>query len=490
MATPGVAGTAALLVQRYKQMNGGVLPPSALIKNVLLNGARDLGNAGPDYRYGYGRVNALASVKMLEENRYVIATLANGGQLDQPITVPSGAARLKVMITWNDPAAAANASPALVNNLDLTVINGATTTQPWILDRLNPSAVAVRGVDNISNIEQVTIENPTAGSYTLRVSGTTIPMGPQEFTLTWSIDQPYIEVTYPNGGESFNPSSNETITWDNAGVTGLQTVEYSTNNGSSWTLISSSVTANINRLVWNVPAGVNTSQALIRISSGSLTDQSDATFKILNTTTGFAGSGNTCAAGEIAFSWLAVGNATHYDIMQFDETSGYFIPLASNLTGTSYTHTGLTPGASMWFHIIAKNNTTGSVSNPSLAINATVSTGGGGIGTPGPISGQALICGTPSGVPYSISPVSGATSYNWTAPPGAVVASGQGTANITINYLAGSSSGNVSVTASNGSCNTSPQTLAVTVNSTVVAPPASGGDQVDTYCPPSPMPNP
>jgi hypothetical protein len=143
----------------------------------------------------------------------------------------------------------------------------------------------------------------------------------------------------------------------------------------------------------------------------------------------------------------------------------------------------------MWFHIIAKNNTTGSVSNPSLAINATVSTGGGGIGTPGPISGQALICGTPSGVPYSISPVSGATSYNWTAPPGAVVASGQGTANITINYLAGSSSGNVAVTASNGSCNTSPQTLAVTVNSTVVAPPSSGGDQVDTYCPPSPMPN-
>ncbi len=488
MATPGVAGTCALLVQRYKQLNSNALPPSALVKNILLNGAKDLGNAGPDYRFGYGRVNALASVRFLEDNRFVVASMSNGGSADVPITVPSGAARLKVMITWNDPAAAANASPALVNNLDLTVINGATTTLPWILDRLAPATPAVRGVDNISNIEQVTIDNPTAGSYTLRVSGTNIPTGPQQYTLTWSIDQPYMEVIYPNGGESFNPSSSETITWDNAGVTGLQTVEYSIDNGSNWTVISSTVGASTNRLVWSVPAGVNTSQALVRVSSGSLTDVSDATFKILGTTTGFTGSGSTCAAGEVSFNWSPVTNATHYDIMRLDAATGTFVLLAANLTGTSYTHTGLTPGASMWFHIIAKNNTTSSVSNPSTAINVTVSTGGGGIGTVGPISGQTTICGTPSGVPYSISPVSGATTYNWTAPPGATIASGQGTTNITINYLAGSSSGNVTVVASAGSCSAPPQTLAVTVGPSSVAAPTSGGDQTVTHCPPAAMP--
>ena len=489
MATPGVAGTCALLVQRFKQLNGNALPPSSLIKNVLLNGARDLGNAGPDYRFGYGRVNALASVKILEENRYVVGSISNAGQVDATISVPAGAARLKVMITWNDPAGAANANPALVNNLDLTVINGATTTLPWILDRLSPATPAVRGVDNISNIEQVTIDNPDAGTYTLRVNGTVVPTGPQQYTLTWSIDQPYLEVSYPNGGESFNPGSNEVITWDGAGVSGNQTLEYSINNGSSWNLISSSVSGTTHRFTWSVPAGVNTSQALIRITNGSLSDVSDATFRILGTTTGFTASGATCNAGEVTFSWNAVTNATHYDIMQLDAASGSFILLAQNLTGTTYTHTGLTPGASMWFHIIAKNNTTNSASNPSNAVNVTVSSGGGGIGTVGPITGQTSICGTPTGVPYSIAAVSGATTYTWTAPPGATIASGQGSTNITINYPAGSTSGNVQVIASAGSCSTAPRTLAVSVGPSAVAAPASGGDQTATHCPPAAMPS-
>lgn len=488
MATPGVSGTCALLVERYKQLNSNALPPSALIKNILLNGARDLGNAGPDYRFGFGRVNALASVLFLEENRYAVNSMTNGGMSDINISVPAGTARLRVMLTWNDPAAAANASPALVNNLDLTVINGSTTTLPWTLDRLNPANAAVRAVDNISNIEQVTIENPAAGTYTLRVSGTAIPTGPQQYTLTWLVEQPYIEVSYPNGGESFGPGTSETITWDNAGVTGTQTVEYSVDNGATWTTISTTVGAATTRLTWSVPSGLNTSQARIRVTAGTLADMSDNSFRILGATNGFTGSGATCSAGEIAFSWSAVTNATQYDIMRFDAASGTFVLLAGNLTGTSYTHGGLTPGASMWFNIIAKNSTSMAVSNPSAAINVTVSTGGGGIGTVGPISGQTSICGTPSGIPYSISAVAGATSYSWTAPPGATITSGQGSTNITIDYPMGSASGDVTVTASAGSCSAAPRTLAVTVGPSSVAAPTSGGNQTVTHCPPAPVP--
>ena len=105
MATPGVSGTCALLVQRYKQLNSNNLSPSSLIKNVLLNAAKDLGNAGPDYRFGYGRVNALASVRILKNNRYVINSISTGGSIDVPVTVPAGTARIKVMLNWNDPAA-------------------------------------------------------------------------------------------------------------------------------------------------------------------------------------------------------------------------------------------------------------------------------------------------------------------------------------------------------------------------------------------------
>jgi polygalacturonase len=90
----------------------------------------------------------------------------------------------------------------------------------------------------------------------------------------------------------------------------------------------------------------------------------------------------------------------------------------------------------------------------------------------GPISGPNWVRPIAGGVVYSISSVSGATTYTWTVPPGATIASGQGTTSIMVNY--GSfgwqqhgphfaSSGNVTVTPSNGSCSGTPSSLAVTV---------------------------
>jgi hypothetical protein len=190
----------------------------------------------------------------------------------------------------------------------------------------------------------------------------------------------------------------------------------------------------------------------------------------------------------VFFNWTAVANATHYDIYSLNTTTAEYDLLAANVTGTSYTATGLTPGSSMWFTIRAKNNTAGAVSERAVAINVTVSSGGGGLGTPGTISGQTNICGTASNVPYTIAPVSGATSYTWTVPPGAVIASGQGTSSINVNYPVGSSSGNVTVTASNSACTSSPSTLAITVGGTAVVAPVSGGDQSVTVCPGSPVP--
>ena len=63
----------------------------------------------------------------------------------------------------------------------------------------------------------------------------------------------------------------------------------------------------------------------------------------------------------------------------------------------------------------------------------------------GGITGPAIVCRLVTGVGYSITPVAGATNYVWSVPAGAVLATGQGTTAITVNYPAGSSSGNVVV---------------------------------------------
>ncbi len=78
---------------------------------------------------------------------------------------------------------------------------------------------------------------------------------------------------------------------------------------------------------------------------------------------------------------------------------------------------------------------------------------------PGTISGSAVICNGTTNT-YSISPVSGATSYSWTLPSG-----WSGSSSTTsITATASSSSGIISVTANNGCGSSIAQTLAITVD--------------------------
>ncbi len=77
--------------------------------------------------------------------------------------------------------------------------------------------------------------------------------------------------------------------------------------------------------------------------------------------------------------------------------------------------------------------------------------------TPGLISGSTNACPymAPNGTAatYSILPVTGAVSYNWTVPGGTAI-TGQGTTSIAFTYPAGFTSGIITVTATNG-CGTS-----------------------------------
>lgn len=82
--------------------------------------------------------------------------------------------------------------------------------------------------------------------------------------------------------------------------------------------------------------------------------------------------------------------------------------------------------------------------------------------TPGSISGSAAVCENLTGVVYSIAPVPGATSYNWSVPDGAVITSGAGTQAITVSF--GSASGQVTVSAENSCGISATSGLAVSVN--------------------------
>lgn len=91
------------------------------------------------------------------------------------------------------------------------------------------------------------------------------------------------------------------------------------------------------------------------------------------------------------------------------------------------------------------------------------------------IQGEASIC-TNSSSSFTIDPVSGATSYQWSLPTGATILSGQGTTSITVDW-AGSSPGLITVVAVN-TCGMSPATeLPIEVESIPPPPLAINGNQ-------------
>ena len=355
MSGPIIAGATTILNERYRQLNGGATPKAALLKALLCNTAEDLGNAGPDYTFGFGMLNARRAVEAMEGNRYFISTAAPASY---PVTIPAGVRRLKVMLYWTDPAAAANAGSTLVNDLDLTVVTPVpSTVLPLILNPTpgNVMLTAVQGVDHRNNIEQVVIDNPVAGSYNLNVNAFAVPQGPQEYILTYQLDMNGVTVEYPFGGETWVPGETETIRWNAYGdEANTFSIDTSFDNGVTWGTINNNVAANIRSFNWQVPATV-TNNALIRIrrNASAYADQSDFKFTVLGQPTVTA---TVPCEGFVQLDWSAtpVTGATSYEIFQL---KGDSMQVIGNTTGTTYLVQGLSNSTTYWFGVGAKNNT-------------------------------------------------------------------------------------------------------------------------------------
>jgi len=356
MSTPAVTGGAALLYQYYRQQNGGANPKSGLIKSLLCNGADDLGNAGPDFTFGFGNMNLLRSIEMLQTNRYIISSVNNGVNNTHNITVPASTAQLKIMLYWNDPAASVFASPVLVNDLDLEVTTPApATVLPQILDTLpaNVNNVATTGADHSNNIEQVLIDNPANGTYTITVKGTSVTQSPpQEYFVVYNFLPVETKLTYPIGGEAMKPGETIQIEWESYGSpANTFTLDYSLNNGSSWNTISTTIASNLRSFNWAVP-NVQAEQALIRITKNSTAQVSTSLPIVILGIPTVSVSAVQCQ-GYFSFDWTSVTGATDYEVFSLigDEMTSL-----GTTTQTNYTLSGLDKDSLYWVSVRARVN--------------------------------------------------------------------------------------------------------------------------------------
>lgn len=315
-------------------------------------------------------------------------------------------------------------------NINLSVVaNGTSLTYQWRKDGVNITGanaatytisnsnsshignydVVVTGACGTvtSNIAVVDVQTvlPAPGPYTgpttfcQNVPTTiSVPAIPGATSYTW---------TLPGGWGGTSTTNSITVTTPFSGGTGVITVRGNNICGSG------------NPLTINV------------FSSGSL-----------GSIGSISGNSNVCQNSTLTYTVPAVTNAMSYTWT-----------LPSGWTGTSTTNSiTVTVGSTGGTISVFASNNCGSTSTVSLPVTIISIPA-----TPGPISGNTNVCSGSSNT-YSISPVSGATSYTWTLPSGWWGSSSSSSINAFSNF----NSGNITVTANNACGSSSPSVLAVT----------------------------
>lgn len=351
-ASPAAMGMATLLYERYKQLHNDSLPDATLIKSIMSNTADDLLSTGPDFLTGYGKINGVRAVELLEQHHYESIDIDHAQMIVKTFEVAGGIASIDVMLMWCDPPAAPFSNQALVNDLDMIIIDpSGDTIRPWQLN-YSPTGVnqpAIRGTDHTNNHEQITVSIAEQGTYTVIITGYDIPLGSQQAWLTYDLQKAGVRVQSPSGGEAFRPGTTQYISWD-AFSTGNSTfqVEVSLDHGSSWQNVGSTVASNVRFQTWTVNA-THTDQLLARVTaSNGMRDTSDASAIIMASPSGLTGS-SPCD-GYLSVSWNAVTNAHHYAVYVLKDEQ---LSLIDTTSALSYVIHALNEDSAYWVAVAA-----------------------------------------------------------------------------------------------------------------------------------------
>jgi len=318
-----VSGTVALLQQYFKSKNN-VDMPSALAKAILINSADDVGNGGPDFKTGFGNMNAMNAMDCIKENHFLNGTISNGITDSFDLTIPENISLLKITLVWNDTTALAFSPKALINDLDLELVSATKKSlwKPWVLnsfpnaDSLNKSAV--RNRDSLNNQEQITLEKPVAGSYKINVKGYNVLTTNQKYYIAYSLDSAFYFNWERPAGEDFAQKGKPTILKWQSSFTGNGVLEYKFISGQDWQKIAD-VDISKNNFNWLVPDTVARVLLRMKINSNYYYTDTFLITTLLQPKTGFV------CGDSIFIYWNKVNTIHNYQIYRLGEK--YMEPL-------------------------------------------------------------------------------------------------------------------------------------------------------------------
>ena len=312
MSSPNVAGTLVLVQQHYKNLTNSFMR-AATLKGLACHTADDAGDVGPDAVFGWGLLNAKKAVETIAANgltSWISEESLTTGQVFTMNVNSNGTTPLIASITWTDLPGTPNngtlpandTTPALVNDLDIRITRNTTTYFPWKINP-DPSSPSTRTADNsVDNVEQVKIDAPTAGQYTITVSSKgTLVTGNQKYSLV---------ITGLNSAFALNSTS------DNLTVCANQNAVYTfnyTQTGAGTTTFSAV----------DLPTGASASFSPASLSANGTVTMTISGLTNINPNEYFVGIRGTSATDvETRYKSLRVFNGTFQQIALQSPTNG------------------------------------------------------------------------------------------------------------------------------------------------------------------------
>jgi hypothetical protein len=182
---------------------GGMNTPQTLGQDSAFQVREGQVYVGPDFVYGYGMVQTDAARKYAGGSHFLTGSIESGYvEYDievAPASLENG--KLRVTLAWDDPPWPVNVPPSeyhglLQNDLDLELVApGGKRYLPWILYPADPAKPAARNVrsallpvrpemrDRRNTIEQVVVDDPQIGTWTIRVRAGRMIRPAQDFAL-------------------------------------------------------------------------------------------------------------------------------------------------------------------------------------------------------------------------------------------------------------------------------------------------------------------
>lgn len=351
-STPAVTGALTLLAQMWGDLGNDEPMRAATARALLCHTATDLGNTGPDYHFGWGKVDTKKAADMIiardKSNKFALQerTLKNGTLDTIYIKANKAGAKVSVTIAWTDPAGTPkpmvgglpplnDRTPMLVNDLDLRVypISGMSDNQvginalPWHLDYTTPESAATRKDNTVDNIEQVNVTAPATftttqkGVYMIVVKhkgqlrnafGNPGPANMQEYSIAISGANEYFPPPAQVAASSAGATS-AYVSWRKVpNATGYD-VEYRKAGENTWQ--SKGTVINSPAILQGLSSGTWTARVRARRGTAMLGTWSTPVIFILGkppVPTGLVASSITSSSAQL--KWEVVPGATAYQV--------------------------------------------------------------------------------------------------------------------------------------------------------------------------------